>query len=296
MIPPTTRRMPDGVRLHMQHGPMDLIVRAEGPRDAVRRAETAAISRFETILAELVPQLPVLRSGMRAGQAPDVQGSVAARMVRAAGAFTDVWVTPMIAVAGSVAEEVCSMLAGVAGVTSAYVNNGGDVAVHLEAGAELRVGLVADVETGTVDAVLDVHGDDGIGGMATSGWSGRSHSLGIADAVTVVGSHTSFCDAAATLIANTVDLPGHPAIERVRASALDPDSDLGDQLVTVSVPRLGDDQIDRALAVGVAEARRRLEQVPQLHGVVLHLQGRRRVVGDQLAARLTPPREVAHAG
>jgi ApbE superfamily uncharacterized protein (UPF0280 family) len=67
--------------------------------------------------------------------------------------------------------------------------------------------------------------------VATSGWrckgkGGRSFSFGIADAVTVLAGSAAAADAAATVIANAVDLPGHGAITRRPASAIDPDSDL----------------------------------------------------------------------
>lgn len=300
MIPPVTRRMPDGRRLHMQHGPMDLIVRAEGAGDAVAAAETAATTRFETILTELVPQLDVLRSPVNPMRPSVVTGTVATRMVAAVGAFADVWVTPMVAVAGAVAEEICDVIASVGGVTSAYVNNGGDVALHLTPGIDLRVGMVADLATGHPDAVLHVRGDSDVRGLATSGAGGRSHSLGIADAVTVVGTRTSICDAAASLIANAVDLPGHPRVERMPARELDPDSDLGNQLVTVTVPALADDEVGAALDAGVVVAEQRLRDVPELLGVVLHLQGHRRIVGatmtDQLRPATPSPQGALHAG
>lgn len=289
MIPPVTRRMPDGRRLHMQHGPMDLIVRVDGPPLAVQQAETAAIARFETILDELVAQLDVLRSPLDAQRLPAVTGSVASRMRAAAAAVADVWVTPMVAVAGSVAEEVRDIIAGVDGVTSAYVNNGGDLALHLTPGTELRVGMVADVATGHLASILTVTGDDDIRGLATSGAGGRSHSLGIADAVTAVGTRTSVCDAAASIVANAVDLPGHPRIRRQPASEIEPDSDLGDQLVTVEVPRLADADVEAALDAGERVARQRLDGVPELRALVLHLQGRQRTVGSALDGRLRAP-------
>ncbi len=90
-----------------------------------------------------------------------------------------------------------------------------------------------------------IRAGDGIRGIATSGWRGRSHSLGIADAVTVLAATASAADAAATIIANAVDLPGHPAIARRPARALSPDSDLGTRLVTVGVGALPAAEIDR---------------------------------------------------
>ena len=91
-------------------------------------------------------------------------------------------------------------------------------------------------------------------GVATSGWRGRSFSLGIADAVTLLARTGAEADAAATLVANAVDLPGHPAIRRVPARDLAPDSDLGDRLVTQGVGALAPGEVARALDNGLAVA------------------------------------------
>ena len=76
---------------------------------------------------------------------------------------------------------------------------------------------------------------DPVRGIATSGWRGRSFSLGIADAVTVLAATAAKADAAATIIANAVDLPNHAAITRVPAREIAPDNDLGERLVTRAV-------------------------------------------------------------
>ena len=52
------------------------------------------------------------------------------------------------------------------------------------------------------------HDDPGAWGSRRAGRRGRRASLGIADAVTVLAETAARADAAATLIANTVDLPG----------------------------------------------------------------------------------------
>ena len=50
----------DGKRLHLNHGPIDLIIQTFG-REAERRAgHAAAIARFQTILEELVGELEAL--------------------------------------------------------------------------------------------------------------------------------------------------------------------------------------------------------------------------------------------
>jgi ApbE superfamily uncharacterized protein (UPF0280 family) len=71
--------------------------------------------------------------------------------------------------------------------------------------------------------------------------------------VTVLALDAATADVAATLIANAVDLD-HPAVLRRPARLLDPDSDLGDRLVTVSVGPLDGPAVDKALDAGLARA------------------------------------------
>ncbi len=153
----------------------------------------------------------------------------------------------MAAVAGSVADEVLSAMSRRT-LTKVYVNNGGDIAFHLAPGST----FTAASPTGPIT----IRAADAARGIATSGWRGRSHSLGIADAVTVLARTAAGADAAATLIANAVDLPGHPAIERIPARDLAPDSDLGDRPVTTGVGPLSPAETALALAAGLATARR----------------------------------------
>ena len=171
----------------------------------------------------------------------------------ARGAF----VTPMAAVAGAVADEVLDAMVRAAALTRAYVNDGGDIALHLAPGTRFRVGVAAPGAVGL--GRVEVAASDRVRGVATSGRGGRSLSLGIAHAVTALARSAAEADAAATLIANAVDLPGHPGIGRERARDLDPDSDLGARLVVTRVSPLTPAEVDRALARGArrAEAMRR---------------------------------------
>ncbi len=229
--------LPDG-RLHLQHGPIDLILGADGPGRTAALARAAR--RFETVLDELVAELPRLRRP----DGPAPRGPVARRMAAAVAPF-DVFVTPMAAVAGAVADEILAVLHDGPGLTRAYVNNGGDVALWLKPGETMRAAIA-----GPAGGRVTLRAADGIGGVATSGWRGRSHSLGIADSVTALAESAAQADAAATLIANAVDLPGHPAITRLPACALSPDSDLGERLVTRDVGQLTEAEIADALARG----------------------------------------------
>jgi uncharacterized protein len=242
-------RFADG-RLHLQHGPIDLIIEAFGARDEVEAAYRQAIDRFGDILQTLVSELPALRC--RVGEAyPLLQGPVARRMAEAVWPHRAVFITPMAAVAGAVADEMLqAMLAGRT-LDKAYVNDGGDIAIHLAPGHSLRAGIFAQA----LDGAVSLTHDRPVRGIATSGRGGRSFSLGIADSATVLAKTAAAADAAATLIANAVNLD-HSAIERRPARELDPDSDLGDLAVTVAVGDLPPEAIDEALDRGLVEARR----------------------------------------
>jgi ApbE superfamily uncharacterized protein (UPF0280 family) len=195
------------------------------------------------------------------------------------------FVTPMVAVAGSVADHVlAAMLDDEAARECAriLVNNGGDVAFWTAPGATTRA-QIAGMPTG----MLTLAGPTRWRGMASSGWGGRSHSLGIADSVTVLAESAALADIAATLIANDVDLPGHPMITRQPAVELDAASDLAGRLVTTAVPWLEDDEIAAALAAGRTTATSLMQQ-DGIAGAVLVLQGRVETSGlatDLLAAQ-----------
>ena len=248
MTPPVRALLADGRRWHFQHGPIDLVIEAFGATDQVVAAYEAAWQRLQTILVELVNELPVLRAP--AGQ--PVLGAVARRMKAASEVYRGVFVTPMAAVAGAVADEVLAAMTAAATLERAYVNNGGDIAIHLLPGETFRSGIVTLGATPALDGFADIRA--AVGGIATSGWRGRSLSLGIADSVTVLAPSSAQADVAATLIANAVQVDD-PAVRRQPASSLDADSDLGDRLVTVDVGPLSPEAVALALNRGLLAAR-----------------------------------------
>jgi ApbE superfamily uncharacterized protein (UPF0280 family) len=282
----------------MHDGPIDLIVEAFGAPNEVEAAYRNAAKRFLSVLDELCGELELLRRpAPEDGRPPS--GSAAQRMFAAVRPYaTRMFITPMAAVAGAVAEEILEAMTNAACLTRAYVNNGGDIALHLAAGEQFTVGIV-ELRDRTPDPTPDptfrksqrtgnprscslfgstvIDFQQPIRGIATSGWRGRSFSLGIADAVTVLAETASMADAAATVIGNAVNLPGHHAIGRVRARELDPDSDLGELLVTQSVGQLTSREINDAMEHGirVAESLRASELV---HAAALKLQGEVRVL------------------
>ncbi len=276
-VPPQARTLPDG-RLHLQHGPIDLILGVSADPAAREAAFRAATLRFATVLDELCAELPGLRA--EAGpHAPPLRGPVARRMAAAVRPHAaQGFITPMAAVAGAVADEMlAAMLAG-APLRRAYVNNGGDIALHLLPGERFRIGMVDRPDRPGLFGAAELSAASPVRGLATSGWRGRSFSLGIADAVTVLAASAAEADAAATVIANAVDLPGHPAVRRTPASALQPDSDLGVQCVTSGVGSLLPSEVGRALDDG-AHVAGRLRREGLIFAAAMHCQGVTRVTG-----------------
>lgn len=268
----------DPSRLHLHHGPIDLIVGVWGDRMECQMALEAAATRFKAILDELISELPLLRARFDPGH--EIRMPVARRMADAVAPLdAHGFITPMAAVAGAVADEVlCAMLRATA-LPKAFVNNGGDIAVHTAEDSSMRVGLVGrpDGPEALVQGYADIDQTSGVGGIATSGRHGRSFSLGIADAVTVLAKNAAAADAAATIIANHVDTDSR-FIERTPARLLDPDSDLGDRLVVTALNGLDKVEIKSAIDRGAGFAQKLLA-AGYIVGAHLKLDDETRTIG-----------------
>jgi len=293
-VPAQRAPLPDG-RWHFQHGPIDIVISADGDAAAVTAAHDAAWNRFESVLDELVAELPLLRAPV-AGPCP-LRGVVARRMWQACRAVRTDFITPMAAVAGAVADELMASYRR-AGVARAWVNNGGDIALHLAPGHALRVGLFVDLarfdarqarDGVEVDGHFEVAAALPVRGVATSGWRGRSFSLGIADSVTVLARSAAEADAAATIVANAVNVDDRCIVRRP-ACELKDDSDLGTIEVTVDVPALEPLRVEQALAAGTRCAHE-LQARGLIHAAVLVCQGQAIRVDNAVGAPV--PAQVA---
>ncbi len=274
---PQIALLPDGRRLHLQDGPIDLIVEAHGRAPDIEIAYAAAAESFTGLLDRLCQELPRLRHMSAATDFP-LSDVVARRMQLAIMPYASAhFITPMAAVAGAVAEEILGAMTRAAKLDRAYVNNGGDIALHLAPGQSFAVGLVDRPDQPSLVGKTIIDAMSPVRGVATSGRHGRSFSLGIADAVTVLAQTASQADAAATIVANAVDLPGHSGVVRVPASDIQPDSDLGERLVTRDVAALSQDEIMVALQSGARCARDLLAR-GLIEGAALSLQGEMTVV------------------
>jgi ApbE superfamily uncharacterized protein (UPF0280 family) len=286
------QRLETTERLHLNHGPIDLIFDLQGKAHAMAKAEQVAARLFESVLTDLMAEITALRTPyeqLYACPARQPKGAIARRMLAALSGYEACFVTPMAAVAGAVADHMLGALKASQGLERIVINNGGDMAFWLSDAARLRIGI-ADGEG--LDALrgfparlmLDGHSANQLqlGGVATSGWQGRSHSFGIADSVTVLAESAARADVAATLIANAVTLPHSSKIERRPANELSPDSDLGARPVTISVGQLTDAEKKQALRAGCLKAQQILEQ-GGAKGIFLSVQGESAALGSDLA-------------
>ena len=193
----------------------------------------------------------------------------------------------MAAVAGAVADEMLETMLLEAQIPDSclehisrmYVNNGGDIAFWLNSGESFSIGVVDNPEIPKLNTKVNLAYESPVRGIATSGWRGRSLSLGIADAVTVLAKSATDADVAATLIANEVNVD-FPGIEKRAASEVKDESDLGMIPVTVHVPDLPEDKIFFALEQGAKTARKFIK-AEKITAAYLSLQKQRLVIDNK---------------
>lgn len=276
--------LPDGKRLHLQDGPIDLVIRGFGRPGDIGRAYDAAIARTRGLLDELYSELEFLR--LPAPQS--LEGRVARRMNAAVTPFSAQHIiTPMAAIAGAVADDVLAAMREAAPMERVFVNNGGDIALCLAPGEAFSASGAELAHWPALLGTVHIEAASKTRGIATSGWSGERYSRGIADAVTVTAASAAIADAAATIIANAVDLPGHPAIRRVPASTLRAEEDVGELMVTAQVGTLSAAEQTLALEAG-ARVARELCQAGLISGAAL------RVMGETVVVRADQDRAEHH--
>ncbi len=273
-------------RLHLHHGPIDIIAHVEAPDEIRKRLYESASKRLSTVLEELVSELDLLKLPWSKNH-PEPRGSIARKMLNAVNGSMR-FITPMAAVAGAVAEEIMETMileansidTSLESIRRMYVNNGGDISFWLNSGDSFTIGVVENTETPELNTKVCLPYESPVRGVATSGWRGRSQSLGIADAVTVLASSSANADAAATLIANDVNAE-YPGIVRKPACEVKDDSDLGMRLVTVDVPQLPERIISQALQCG-AQTVRELISKEKINSAYLSLQKQTLIIENNL--------------
>lgn len=259
----------DPYRALLDIGPVQMSVMAERRGQPLGREWHRLEGLVSRWLEDLKRYLPLARKPWPLLTSPEGWPRVLRRMYIAVKTAGDPDLTPMAAVAGTIAELVGDYLAE-QGATKVLVNNGGDIAIRLSRGEKTRVGVAPRLGA-PPSHYLDIRAGDHIGGVATSGRGGRSFTLGIADAAVAVASSAAVADACATVLGNAVNVDS-PLIQRRPARELDPATDIPELLVTTAVGSLPVELQAAALERGI-EAGRRLVESGVLLGAVVYLNG-----------------------
>ena len=232
-------------RLFLQHGPTNIVIEALGIDKSL--AYLNAKNYFETLLEELVLDLTLLKKEVVLNT--KFNNKISQSMQDATERFIPSFITPMAAVAGSIADNILKVLINDTHLEKAYVNNGGDISFYLNENQTMKGSLAA-----IPNMITEIKHKNSSRGIATSGWRGKSFSRGIADSVTVLANNAAIADAAATMIGNAVDIYDHPNIKKKPANFIYEDSDLNNLPVTIEVGKLTKIEIKEALKNGYQTA------------------------------------------
>jgi hypothetical protein len=228
-------------------GPAALVVRGEKDGSPFEFDRERVEGLVTNILSDIGDCLPILKQKAykikKTASLPDV----ARLMVEAVKVVDGASLTPMAAVAGSVADRLRDYLKTEA-LDFLSINNGGDISVFNPSGRPVSIGLGDIQRNRPTPYSLRIEGLTEFG-IATSGFGGRSFTLGVADVVSVIASSGALADAAATFICNCTAIPSEQVV-RQRAGEIDAGSDIADELVTVQVGPLDAGLVREALEKG----------------------------------------------
>jgi uncharacterized protein len=234
----------------LDYGPMQMTIQAGRNGQPLQPAAADGAKYAASLLDSLARVKHIARKPQSEFVNCEYSGypEVLQKMITAVRQSGDVTLTPLAAVAGTIADMVADYVVAAAEATKVIVNNGGDIALRLSGHETVTVG-VAPVIGSSYTHVLRITANDGVGGIATSGLGGRSFTKGIATAVTVAAPRAAMADACATAVANAVYTP-HPTIKLEFAKNIDPDSDIGEHQVVCGVDDLPPEVVEKALLHG----------------------------------------------
>lgn len=236
-----------GGRVLAESGPMRLVISASIGKMAQTEAALRAAEESFVFLERIARHRKILgRHFPEHGEG--IEDPLVLKMINSVVMIGDEDLTPMAAVAGTLADEVADFLFE-RGMTKVVVDNGGDVAIRADREDPITVGIRPDVSDPAVSYVIGLDPRLRSHGVATSGLGGRSLTRGIASAATVVARTASLADAAATAVANASFLEDSQVLRR-SAEDLDPYTDIPGLDITVKVGPLSEEK--KGLAVSRA--------------------------------------------
>lgn len=240
-------------QVYIEYGPAAMKVLAYANGEPLTELCCRAVHVIHRALEEISASGPLLRR--YSGEIDPTRLSGLPRIMYDAVARTEEpTLTPMAAVAGTVADAVADWLFS-CGATVAAANNGGDIALRLAPGNSIRLRTVRSLLTGTASDPIVLRAEDGIGGICTSGLGGRSFTRGVVESLSVFSSRASQADALATHLANCSYIPSE-RVASTLAKNLDPSTDIPELSVVTAVDTLTEEERRQAVSQVLEEAKR----------------------------------------
>jgi len=255
--------------MFLEIGPTSLVIIGEMDGKPYEFQKELLVEKVNSLLAEIREFLPVLKQKAYKIKNTKHMPDVPKKMVEAVKTIDEASLTPMAAVAGSVADGIKEFLRN-EGLDLVSVNNGGDISIFNKKAKGLKIDI-GDIHTGesspyllNIEQLIDF-------GLATSGFGGRSFTLGLADIVTVIAATGAVADAATTFICNCTNTESEQ-ITRKKASEIDPLTDIPDDNVTFKIGQLYKHDILKALDNGLGIAAN-LKYKKHIYDATIKLQG-----------------------
>jgi len=231
----------DGKRLHLQNGPLNLILQAFGPPSEVGRAYDAAIERARALVFELAEDVPRLQGGLTPNTAVGRRASAACAEVTGA-------LGPVTAVTGAVADEVLAALVQGGPLDRAFVNNRGCLAFHLAEGQSITPLAMDWAEFPRQEAKLPIRSEVRTRALVCAGWRFDGMAFGYVDRIYTAAPSSAVAEAAlGSICARMVPATG---AQSVPATIIMPESVLGDLAVYPSRQDISGDEAAVLIAQG----------------------------------------------
>jgi len=253
----------------LDYGPMRMFISVSEHGGPLPKLAAEGAHFAMGLIDDLSKCLPIIKSKSLTLEIIDIYPEIVQRMIRATQQPGEPDLTPLAAVAGTASEMVADFIFNKGG-TKVIVDNGGDIAIRLREGEVARVGVKTEISAKQPAYLISIDSTMGIGGVATSGFGGRSFTKGIASAATVLAERASLADAAATVIGNFTNVDD-PNITRTLAERIYPDTDIAGEWVTTKVGTLSQKKIEEALNNGLSKANT-IYLGGLIHGALIALQ------------------------
>lgn len=260
-------------RILVEYGPITMVITIEDAKESLEQTRKRIAKTVYYILEELAEDMQSLKS-YPVGEVYLGKSQIAKNMWKSVKMTGHRWLTPMAAVAGSVADKVADVIEAT-GAEKIIVNNGGDISIRIKKDHQVKIGVRNSLGAKAEIEAYNITYQSPIRGIATSGFGGRSYTQGVADSLTVFAGSASVADAFATYLANMTHISSKHVKEQL-VGTFDPESDIADQRVVTEIGDLDKEEIERAF-LGLESVLREPLWKNQIYKVICYISNYKKV-------------------